>query len=292
VGQLNQKMNSAKAIRSLGYEVIRYLGSGAGSTIWQVQDRRTYQVYALKCVEKRRVSEGRFIEQALNEGEVGMFFNHPTIRRIYQVRRVRRWLSLKEAHLVMEYCEGQTVQESRPESIGETLRIFSRVANALWHMNSKGYVHADMKPNNIIVAPDGTVKIIDFGQSCTIGTIKARIQGTPDFIAPEQVYRRPLDGRTDVFNFGASLYWTLTGKPIPTVLPRQGSITVPAAPRIDPVESLNPDVPPALGRLVADLIEIDPMRRPSSMNEVMSRLSLISYKLAKDNDGAHAPGNT
>ena len=65
--------------------------------------------------------------------------------------------------------------------------------------------------------PTGEVKVIDFGQSCRIGTVKERIQGTPDYIAPEQVARRPITSQTDVFNLGATLYWALTGQDIPTL---------------------------------------------------------------------------
>jgi serine/threonine-protein kinase len=275
-------MDSTKTLQAFGYEVIQYLGSGARSTIWQVMDRRTSKVYALKRVTRRSAADSRFVQQAANEGQVGILFNHPVIRRIYSVRRIKRWLSLREIHLLMELCEGQTIQENRPGSVAETVRIFSRVAEALAHMSTKGYVHADIKPNNIIVSPGGDVKIIDFGQSCRLGTIKTRIQGTPDFIAPEQVLRHPLDARTDVFNFGASLYWALTGKPIPTVLPRKGSLTIPVIPSVQPADKLNSDVPPALSKLILDMIEVQPSRRPSSMNEVTSRLTLISLRLGKD----------
>jgi len=283
-------MDSSETLRAFGYRVIRCLGSGAGSTIWQIEDRRTHEMYALKRVVKRAPSDGRFVEQALNEGRVGLLFNHPVIRRVHRVRRVRRWLNLKEIHLIMELCEGQSVQENRPQSVAETVRIFTLVAEALAHMNVKGYVHADIKPNNIIVAPNGTVKIIDLGQSCRVGTVKERIQGTPDFIAPEQVHRRPLDAKTDEFNLGAALYWTLTGQAIPTVLPKNGTITMPSTLAMEPAEKLNPQVPPALGSLIADLIEIYPSRRPSSMGEVISRLSLMSHKLGKDAAAQGASG--
>ncbi|MHC4983377.1 MAG: serine/threonine-protein kinase [Planctomycetota bacterium] len=275
-------MTSAKQLQAHGYEVLEFLGSGARSTIWQVRDPRTSRIYALKSVVKRHSSDSRFLEQAINEGQVGAYFNHPVIRRIYEIRRIKHWLRLREIHLLMEHCEGRTVQEDRPVSILKIVRIFGHVGKALMHMNAKGYVHADMKPNNIIVSPKGVVKIIDFGQSCRLGTIKERIQGTPDFIAPEQVRRRPLDARTDVFNFGASLYWTLTGKAIPTILPKQGSITMLSDLAVPPVERLNPQVPPALSKLVADTIEIHPSRRPGSMSDVISRLGLISYKLSRD----------
>ena len=278
-------MTAGKTLQVPGYQVMQYLGSGARSTVWQVRDRRDEHLYALKRVAKRESADHRFLEQAINEYQAAQHFNHPVVRQIHRLRRVRRWLSLAEVHLLMELCEGQTVQDSRPESVQETTRIFGQVAEALAHINACGYIHADMKPNNIIVSANGTVKIIDLGQSCPLGTVKERIQGTPDFIAPEQVSRLPLSSRTDVFNFGAALYWTLTGRPIPTVMPRKGSLTFKADLAIAPPEQVNPQVPPSLSKLIMDCIEPNPARRPPSMNEVNSRLGLIAHTLNRNRTG-------
>jgi len=274
-------MGSAETLEVPGYQVLQYLGSGARSTVWQIQDRRTKKIYALKRVLRRDSSDNRFLEQAINEYEVGIHFDHPAVRRIYRLRKVKRWLSLREVHLVMEACEGRTVQENRPRSISEVVRIFRHVAKGLCHINARGYVHADMKPNNIIVSDTGVVKIIDLGQSCPLGTIKERIQGTPDFIAPEQVNRRPLEASTDVYNFGATLYWALTGRPIPTVMPKKGAATLKSEMTVVRPEELNDDVPASLSKLVLDCIELHPSRRPSSMSEVLSRLSLIAHTLGR-----------
>jgi len=262
-----------------GYQVVQFLGSGARSTIWRVRERQTSQYFALKRVVKKHVADHRFLEQAINEHEVAAKLDHPVIRKIYRIRRIKEWLRLREIHLVMELCEGTTVQASRPTSIPQILAIFHEVAAALAYMNSRGYIHADMKPNNILVDDHGTVKIIDLGQSCPIGTVKQRIQGTPDFIAPEQVYRRPLDAKTDVFNFAASLYWTLTGQAIPTVLPKRGGVQLMTDLAIVPPHELNADVPLPLSRLVVDCIRINPFHRPGSMNDVVSRLDLIAHTL-------------
>ncbi len=276
-------MNPTPTLELPGYRVIQFLGSGARSTIWEVRSIATNEVYAIKRVVKRTSEDTRFLEQAVNEHEVGSQFDHPAVRKVLDIQRMRRWMSLKEIRVVMEYVQGQSVQQSRPTSVPETLRIFLTVGSALAHMNTKGFVHADTKPNNIIVSKDGTVKVIDFGQSCPIGTVKTRIQGTPDFIAPEQVHRRPLDGRTDVFNFGATLYWALAGRPIPTVLPKEGSLTLNDGKRVPPVDQFNPDVPKPLTKLVVDCVELNPTQRPSSMNEIVSRLTLISKQQGRDN---------
>ena len=277
-------MSSTPTLELPGYQVIQFLGSGARSTIWEVRNIATDEVVAIKRVVKRTSEDTRFLDQAINEYEVGSQFNHPAIRKILELQRVRRWMSIKEVRVVMEYAQGQSIQQSRPTSVPEAVRIFLEVGEALGHMNAKGFVHADTKPNNIIVSKDQTVKVIDFGQSCPIGTVKARIQGTPDFIAPEQVHRRPLDGRTDVFNFGATLYWTLAGRPIPTVLPKEGSLTLKNGQRIPPVEQFNPDVPKLLSKLIADCVELNPVQRPTSMNEVVSRLTLISRQMGRDTE--------
>jgi len=267
-----------------GFQVIQFLGSGARSTIWEVRNTATDEVLALKRVVKRSAEDARFMEQAVNEFETGRHFSHPAVRKMIDLQRIRRWISVKEIHVIMEYVEGKSVQQNRPTDVVEAVRVFLSVGAALGHMNAKGFVHADTKPNNIIVSAEGTVKVIDFGQSCPVGTVKSRIQGTPDFIAPEQVHRRPLDARTDVFNFGAALYWTLAGRPIPTVLPKEGSLTLNAGQRTPPLDQFNPDVPKSLVKLIGDCVEVNPVQRPTSMNEVTSRLTLIHKQLVREKE--------
>jgi serine/threonine-protein kinase len=268
-------MSTVQTLEVPGFQVVQFLGSGARSTIWRVRDLTNNQEYALKRVVKRHVSDYRFLEQALNEYEVATKLDHPVIRRMFRIRRMKRWMRLREVHLLMEFCDGNTVQGARPQSISEVVRIFVQVGEAMAYMNSRGFVHADMKPNNILVGPDGQVKIIDLGQSCLVGTVKTRIQGTPDYIAPEQVHRRPLDARTDVFNFAASLYWTLTGKPIPTFLPKKGGYQLMTDLSITPPDAMNPEVPASLGKLVTDCLKINPAHRPASMSDVIARIKLI-----------------
>ena len=150
-------MRTAQTLEVPGYEVVEFLGSGARSTIWRIRDCRTDESFALKRTVKHQSSDEKFLQQADNEYQVGTQLDHPAIRHIYRIYRIKRWLSLREIHLVMELCEGQTVQENRPGDVREVLRIFIDVAEALAYMNSKGFVHADMKPNNILVAPTGKV---------------------------------------------------------------------------------------------------------------------------------------
>ena len=274
-------LSASQTLSIPGYQVLRHLGNGARSTIWEVRNRQTKEHFALKRVIRHGKDDQRFVDQALTEAHVAKHLDHPVLRKVHQVRKVRQFFMLRELHLLMELCQGQSLQDRRPATVREVVRVFNDVAEAIAHMNAKGWVHSDIKPNNILVADDGAVKIIDLGQSCSLGTIKERIQGTPDFIAPEQVKRQPLDGRTDVFNFGATLYWVVTGKAIPTVLPKQGQVTLKDDLKTTQPDKLNPNVPPSLSKLIMDCIELLPNRRPQGMGAVVSRLGLVRRAISR-----------
>lgn len=273
-----------------GYQVVQFVGTGARSTIWQLRENCTGKLFALKRTVKRERNDYRYLEQAIQEYQIGSQLDHPNLRKVFWMRRTRSLtFAVREVHMLMEYCEGRTIQECPPDTLPKAVGIFLQAAAALAYMNREGFVHADTKPNNIIVAPSGEVKLIDFGQSCPIGTAKERIQGTPDFIAPEQVHRRPLDGRTDVYNFGATLYWTLTGRPVPTVLPEENAVLPANQSTLVPPSQLNADIPPSLTKLILDCVEAQNTRRPAGMGEVVSRLEMIEHTLRRNENGKSVP---
>lgn len=242
-------------------------------------------MFALKRIVKTQPDDDRFFRQAINEFEVARNFDHPVVRKIHRLKKLRKPFRLKEIHLLMELCEGKTLQDNRPRSIAEIIATFLKVAEGVCHINDCGFVHADLKPNNIVVSRDGVVKLIDLGQSCHVGKIKDRVQGTPDYIAPEQVECRPLDVRTDVFNFGASLYWVLTGQAIKTVLPKKNGVTLKVDMNTAPPEQINPDVPVSLSTLVAECTELLPRRRPQTMKAVAARLELCRRAISRTPPG-------
>jgi eukaryotic-like serine/threonine-protein kinase len=279
------------------YKVIDYLGQGARSNILLVVDEEAGRKYALKRVFKRTSHDQRFIEQAEIEYEASRHFQHAVLRKSYTLRRIRRWLKIVEVQLLMEYFPGRNLEEFVTSvTLPQLVAIFTKVADGLQSLHQLDWIHADMKPNNILVNPDNQeVRIIDFGQSCPVGAIKKRIQGTPDYIAPEQVRRLPLDQRTDVFNLGATMYWMLTGKPWPTLLP--GSSMRPGQ-KLDhnhrteggakAPHEMNEQVPLALSRLVTDCCQDRPQDRPSDMKQVITRLDVVRQLLEKNASTWHA----
>lgn len=271
------------------YEILGRLGVGAGSVIYLASDPATSQVYALKHVVRDEAVQNRIFEQLYNEHKVCRQFAHPALRKCFALRDKRTLLfKVTEAALIMELVDGLPMETDPPHDMRVIIDSFIQVAEGLSAMHAAGFIHCDLKPNNILRMQDGQIKIIDFGQACPANTIKPRIQGTPDYIAPEQVRLEPVTARTDVFNFGATLYKVLTGRVVPTLFNTGGktnsfvSVAMVAAP-----SSARPDVPAGLSSLVMECINSQPSARPSGMHDLIYRLQLILHAMGKGNGAPH-----
>lgn len=267
-----------------GLRVMSEIGRGAASVIYLVQDPRSKQVWALKHVQKRSPKEQRFLDQAESEHKIACAITHESIRKIPRIIKKGSLLNTRELFLVMEFVDGISLHEEKPDRLDQLIDIFRQTAHGLAQMHEAGYVHADMKPHNVIVGHDfdgnPTAKVIDLGQSCKTGTVKERIQGTPDYIAPEQVRRGEITAKTDIYNLGATMYWVLTGRNIPTAMGLKNdaltnSIDETKIERPVSVRSINPAVHERLDNLILDCVKVRPEDRPESMHAVADKLDLI-----------------
>jgi serine/threonine protein kinase len=268
----------------LNYEVLERLGEGARSTIFAVSDPITHQVYALKHVHRDTSKDIRFIEQMETEFEISKQFNHPNLRRSLELKIVKSMLvKVTDAYLLMELVDGKPLDVRPPDTMGAVVDTFIQAAQGLKAMHTLGWAHCDIKPNNILRNDAGLVKIIDFGQSCKIGTVKERIQGTPDYIAPEQVARRPISVQTDVYNLGATLYWAVTKQNIPTLytVNKKGENSFLLDQTMQTPADINPRVPAGLSNLVMESVATKPAKRPADMDEIVTRLELVKHVLSK-----------
>ena len=261
-----------------GYRITKQIGAGAGSKIMLGVELKTGKTFAVKHVARNSPEDDRFLAQTENEYAVSRKFSHPYLRHSFHLHRVRKLLAVRELYLVMDWIDGLTVEKARPNRLNTFLTLFGKVAVGLQAMHEAGYVHADIKPTNIMLAPRGVVKVIDFGQACPMHHRKERIQGTPDYIAPEQVRRLRLDQRTDVFNFGATMYWVLTSEKYPTAIrgtdARSGINLVTSDKPIAPIE-LNDKIPLSLSILVMECCREDPDERPADMKQMGARLAVV-----------------
>ncbi len=271
-----------------GFTIKKRIGTGARSTIYLATDHQTNTDVALKRIIFERPEDTRVFEQTENEFKVAQRINHPYIRKCYKLKKIRTMLKLNEMLLSMELFEGKSLEDVPTLSLVDVLLVFRMVATGLNAMHREGFIHCDIKPNNILMGKAGSIKIIDLGQSCKIGTTKRRIQGTPAYIAPEQVRRKPLGPGTDVFNLGATMYWALTGKNVPTLIhkrneplisQRNGPASIVIQRKYPAPHELKKGVPIGISRLVMDCVKDKPTQRPPNMMTLISRLDMMIHSL-------------
>ena len=268
-----------------GYDVVDFIGEGAGSRIFAVTHPSTKQLFALKYVVPKTDKDLRFVEQLETEFEVGKLVNHQGLRRSLDLKANKTFFRrVTEAALVLDLFDGVSLERRLPQSMTQLVEVFIKSADALASLHALGYVHCDLKPNNILVdAATMNVKVIDLGQAAKVGTAKTRIQGTPDYIAPEQVKCLPVTVQTDVFNFGATMYWSLCGRKLPTLFNIKKSENsflvdaVMATPR-----DCNKLVPETLSNLVMECVRTNPQKRPADMAELSRRLEIILHVMRKE----------
>ena len=261
---------------------LEIIGTGAGSTIFKGVSLADGGLYAIKVVKWTQRGDERFIRQALNEYKIASLFDHKNIVRMYDCYRKRRFLKTVELNIVMEYFPGRMLSERSRFPMPEMVGIFLQVAEALEYMHRLGFVHTDVKPENILVDDNANVKLIDFGVACKRNATKDRVQGTPDFMAPEQTTKKPLDERTDIYNLGATMYKVLTGK----VVPENVSIASPMGNggalslMKSGIRSFNAQAPEKLAYLIEKCSRRSRSKRYQRMGEVVEALAAVLREVA------------
>lgn len=268
----------AVKLSGLDYKVIKALGAGAGSTILLVSDTHLGTKYALKVVKRQDADDDIYINQALHEYEVAQRLSHASLLKIYDCRVRRRWFRTEGVELLMEYVDGRTLDEIACREVGQLVLIFIHVASALGHMHRRGIYHGDLKPGNIMLSRAGQVKVIDFGTAWIKGEPKDRVQGTPQYMAPEQATERTVDDRTDIYNFGATMYRMFTGEYANLGVPELGDGAISARRRRPPI-AIKPEIPGTLNETILRCLELSPDRRPAGFFEIKDQLVAVARYL-------------
>jgi eukaryotic-like serine/threonine-protein kinase len=272
-------VTSLPKLSEIRYRVANVLGNGAGSTILLISDQESGKQYALKVVKRQDADDDIYVNQAKVEFDVSRRLNHDAIVKIYDLRVKRSWFRVTGVELLMEYVEGKTLDEIEAPALGQLVLIFSRVASALAHMHRRGVYHGDLKPSNIMLSKAGVVKLIDFGTAWIRGEEKNRVQGTPQYMAPEQVKERVVDERTDIYNLGATMYRMFTGRYAQQGIPLLGDSDFR---RIIPPNQLQPKMSEKLNALILACLDVNPDRRPAGVSEIKKQLKSIARSLGLD----------
>jgi serine/threonine-protein kinase len=272
------------------FEIVESIHRSAMSTVFKAIDRKTEQAVALKVPLMNLEADPAFYSRFEREEEIGKALDHPGILKIIPVEQKSR------PYIVMEFVKGQTLERLMQTvgilPISDTLKIASRVCDALEYMHHRGVIHRDLKPSNIMLCDDGTLRIMDFGiakteamRRITFGGFSPTM-GTPDYMAPEQIKGKRGDQRTDIYSLGAILYEMLTGQvPFqgPNVYAVMNSRLVgdPPSPR-----KLNPEISPQIEEIVLHAMERDPFKRYHSAAAMKAELDApesvhVTYRVSR-----------
>jgi eukaryotic-like serine/threonine-protein kinase len=275
------------------YRLLKHMVTGQTSQVWEVRDA-SGRHFAMKLLLPEKASDPLYRRFLLHEAEVGKQLAHPNIIKIIEVGR-----NPTNPYFVMEYFPAGNLKlrimtmKKDPKQLAfireKGQEILKQAATGLAFMNAKGWVHRDVKPDNVLVNSAGEVRLIDFALAQRPATGLAKLfrrkekaQGTRSYMSPEQIRGQVLDGRADVYSFGASAYEMVTGRP-----PFRGSSSQdllnkhisekPITPKV-----YNPDVTDQFADLVLRMLAKKREERPRDFHEVL--IAMRGMKVFKTGD--------
>jgi serine/threonine-protein kinase len=260
------------------FQIQSLLGSGGMGIVYKARDRVLSDVVAVKVLRPRTVGAGDNREKLKEELRLARTVSHPHVLRVHDLGEIGDVL-----FFTMEYVRGVTLQQLLdrtgrvPYSAG--LRLGRQICSGLQAIHDAGIVHRDLKPDNVLLDPSGNARIMDFGIARSVGVDlrDGKIEGTPHYIAPEQILGRPTDFRADVYACGVVLYRIFTGElpwPASDSLRESLQATLERAP--DPGSLHWPEIPPALEALLQRCLAHEPAQRPAGAALVLAELEAIS----------------
>lgn len=275
------------------YELQELIGGGGMADVYKAQDKLLDRAVAVKILHQQYANDAEFVEKFRREATAAAKLAHPNIVNIYDVGE-----DGGSQYIVMEYVSGPTLKEVIQqkgclEPI-ESVRIAKEIASALESAHRNNLVHCDIKPHNILVMPDGHIKVTDFGiaraVSASTMTYSGSVMGSVHYFSPEQAKGTVITTKSDVYSLGVVLYEMLTGQ-----LPFNGETSVSIALKHlqeepVPIRQLNPSIPPVLEAIVQKAMSKDPADRPSS-TELYADLNQAKAMLADRGTSQEAVSN-
>jgi eukaryotic-like serine/threonine-protein kinase len=275
------------------YRLLSHIGAGAMGEVYAAHDEKLNRRVAVKLIAPDLARDVDRLRRFRQEAHAASSLNHPNIVVVHDFGEVDG-----RPFIVTELVEGVTLRErldDGPLPIPEAIEIGLQVTSALAAAHARGLVHRDIKPENVMLRPDGYVKVLDFGlaklarlepmadAASTAGTHPGQAAGTPAYMSPEQARAELVDARTDVFSVGAVLYEMVTGR-LAFAGESHAVIFAGILERTSVAPALvNPDVPPALDRLITKALEKNRELRYQRVDDLRADL----LRLRRDSDAGH-----
>ena len=256
------------------YEILELIGTGGMAVVYKARCNRLNRLVAIKILKEDLSKDDEFRRRFHAESQAVAMMSHPNIVSVYDVSH-----SENIDYIVMELIEGialkQYMEQKGTLNWREALHFATQIAKALEHAHSRGIIHRDIKPHNIMVLKDGSVKVADFGiaQMATAqNTLTREALGSVHYISPEQAKGAHVDARTDLYSLGVVMYEMLTGRP-----PFDGDTPVSVAiqhinAKATSPRELNPSIPRGLEQITMHAMTADRDKRYASASEMLEDL--------------------
>ncbi|MDL4819919.1 Stk1 family PASTA domain-containing Ser/Thr kinase [Actinomadura opuntiae] len=269
------------------YRIESRIARGGMATVYVARDIRLDRTVAIKVMHAGLASDEDFVARFIGEAKAAAALSHPNVVAVYDQRS-----DGEHVFLVMEYVPGRTLRDALTElgRLGprSALEVMQPVLAALGAAHRAGLVHRDVKPENVLICEDGTVKVADFGlaraETASKMTKTGMIIGTVGYLAPEQVMAGRADVRSDVYAAGIMLFELLTGR-----LPHVADTPLAVAYKhvnevVPPPSGVVPGIPRRVDELVTDATAHDPSRRPEDANQYLAEVAEVYGGLPRDFD--------
>jgi serine/threonine protein kinase/lipoprotein NlpI len=274
------------------YRIVSKIGAGGMGEVYLACDTKLDRKVAIKFLPESLAADEQARKRLVREAQAAAKLDHPNICSIHEVGEEEG-----RSFIVMQYLEGETLDirlKRKPFNLSESLSIATQVADALAEAHAHGIIHRDIKPSNIMITPRGKVKVLDFGLAKMMGgelavdteaetamvlTQTGVVLGTAPYMSPEQLRAERLDGRSDIFSYGAVLYEIVGGRR-PFEARSLAEITSAILMRDPPpLQSHSGIMPAGLESLVLKCLEKEPTRRYQTMVELLVDLDRVSRDL-------------
>src|SRR5438477_2985245 len=273
------------------YRVVRKLGTGGMANVYLAEDQELGRRVAIKMLDDRHSQDEQFVERFRREAKNAAGLSHPNIVSIYD-----RGQAEGTYYIAMEYLEGRTLKEllitRGPTPLPVAIDYTRQILAALGFAHKHGIVHRDIKPHNVVVGPDGRLKVTDFGIARSGGTSQmteaGSIIGTAQYLSPEQARGAPVDQRSDIYSVGIVLYEMLTGSvPFTGDTPLEIAMKhLSAVP--EPPSEKRPEVPRDLDLIVVRALAKNPDDRYASAEEMDADLARTAKGLGVSDETEEA----